>query len=181
MTAHGSSRCYVYSGGKMKKIDSLLGNFTNLQNLIQYAETKNSLIIATTMVVIGIVPKPDIAIGLLGWVKLLGVLLIFSAMVISLFSMIPKTKILLNDVNNFKTYGNLYLFSEIAEIKNKDEFIKILKQEYFKGEEFNQQEIDIANQVYTLSRIANHKFKCFKYSIWLFSLGAIFTFISMIV
>ncbi|MDZ7793939.1 MAG: DUF5706 domain-containing protein [Spirochaetia bacterium] len=151
-----------------------------MQNLIKYAESKNTILIGFVIALIGFLKSQRLLYNNDSLIFFISIILLILSLLISLLSMIPKTKQIYARRRKIVSNPNLFLFSDIACIQTKDEFIEIIQREYFNNEELNKEEKDIAKQIYTLSNIVLEKFRAFNIAISIFTIGLILTFLTIL-
>jgi uncharacterized protein with PQ loop repeat len=164
----------------MDKINKLITNFDNLQDLIKYAESKNTILIGFVIALVGFLKSQRLLCDNENVILFISIILLILSLLISLVSMIPQTKQIYARQRKSVEDPNLFLFSDIASIQTKDKFIELIQKEYFNNEELNKEEKDIAMQIYTLSNIALEKFRAFNIAISVFTVGLILTFITIL-
>jgi len=164
----------------MNKTEKLLSNFNNLQDMIKYAESKNSLLIGFTLIIFGFTKQEMVFKTFFDCLKSTGNIFLIIAFTISLMSMMPKTKQLFSKKTKETHEPNLFLYSDIASFSTVDGFIKGLKKQYFENTDLSKEEEDIAVQLYTLSNIAFEKFRAFNIAIIFTALGIFFNIIILL-
>ncbi len=153
----------------------------------KFAEAKNaSMIVFTSALFIGILSNINAIQNLLVfkntkfWVfkenayKIFIILFLITliiSLIISIISFIPKIK--QKSVERGNTH-NLLFFDENTNFVSSEQLCDYYSEKYKDISLYNK---DLANQIYNLSKIANRKYKFFKFSAWIFVFGFILSII----
>lgn len=151
-----------------KYIQELLKEiFSNVNNWLVFAETKNAAIIAFCVALLAAITSTDFFKGntIMFSVFIAGIVL---ALLVALSSFAPKRG-KKKESNSVPTAAdNLIFFSDIAKY-NKTEYIKALVKQYLKKDirtdQIEQIELDYSEEIIYNSNLANNKYDLFKYSL----------------
>jgi len=156
--------------------ETLYKNFSNLQDMIKFAEAKNTAIIASAGAIITLVFDKLCFSGLLQKIFSLGYFFIVVSLFIAFWSFVPIThpNKLKKKNNNTKNEAckNLFLFTDIASFTNFAEFESDIIKTYYDGQKLSKLERDVLQQVYTNANIACRKFSIFRQALYFFLIGA---------
>lgn len=154
--------------------DKLHKVFTNVNDWLKFAETKNGTLIAfNTASIFGLLKFIPTDFKLNFWTSyaiLVLSLLVFSTL-ISLLSFVPKLKIVKPGFLADKDSKNVLFFEYLKGLKDKEAYDQITSDKYESG---SQIEKDIANQIVQNSIVASRKYSHFGLAIW-FTISAYIT------
>ncbi|MDD2714404.1 MAG: DUF5706 domain-containing protein [Candidatus Wallbacteria bacterium] len=155
--------------------------FLNLQDMVKYAEAKNSAVAASAGAIVLLIYQK---LGFTTWPQLLfstGYCLIVLALVLSFWSFFP----VINNPPSLKSAPgtdsrerNLFLFSEIASFPEFASFEQAIVKKYYGSEALSPLDRDILIGVYANACIAHKKFRFFRYALLLFLSGILLLVIS---
>lgn len=153
-----------------KYIQELLKEiFSNVNNWLVFAETKNAAIIAFGVAILAAITSADFFKGnaIMFSIFIAGIVL---ALLIALLSFAPKRG-KNKESNRVPTAAdNLIFYSDIAKY-NKTEYIKALAKQYLKkdiqADQIEQIELDYSEEIVYNSNLANHKYDLFKCSLYI--------------
>lgn len=144
--------------------------------MVKYAETKNSALVATGLVILGLIYDKICFGSTLQILFSLGYILIAISIIISLLSFFPD--------KGSKGTENMFLFSNIARLSSYEEFKERITDKYYCNKDtkeiFTTIDEDVLKQVYKLSMISNRKYVLFSWSIVIFLIGLLIIIITSI-
>jgi len=152
-----------------KNEDRLVKIFTNVNDWVKFAESKNLMLITFNAAsIFGVAKLYDLTYPTdMEWVKsylfVPIILLVFSS-VVCLISYVPRVKMLKGGEFASKTDSNIWFYETL---KNKSG-IDIIQQVYDSTEtDFSVYEKDLAEQIIQNSKIASKKYSYFTIAVWL--------------
>jgi len=156
--------------------EKLKSIYLNIHDLLKFAEAKNAMVIAFSgaaiLGLLKIICDSKEMLWYIHWYLLFFISLSLLALMVSLVSFAPQTKVAwLGLCREPKGHDNLLFFGCIQHYKP-IEYLKSLKEATdIKNNSFTKLELDYAEQIITISKIASRKYVFFRTSIWLLISG----------
>lgn len=141
----------------MDKLTELDRTLNRVMDMLKYAETKNAILLTFEAgLLYAIMTTYSSQISNNPWLLLFG-LSVYTSMLLLLISFIPN----LLKTNNSKNEKNIQFYGDIASM-NVEEFKNLYDTKFVDLDEFYE---DLQCQIHYNSKIANKKFKYFRYAI----------------
>jgi len=149
---------------------NLENTFSNVNDWLKFAETKNGVIAAfnstVALAILNALIDKKIAGCFMQKYLTFSVVVLLGAAFIALISFLPQVTILkFKKRNNSAKTKNLLFFGDIA-LFTGEEYLKEIEQRYGEIEENKNYKLDIAEQITTNAKIALIKYRCFMIALW---------------
>lgn len=159
--------------------ESLYKNYENVQEMIKFAENKNTAIIASSGAILCLIFSSLRFDNLFAGLFSCGYFFVALAFGISFWALYPlyplySVKRMVKLIDNAETEGmrlNLFLFSHISQFPDWETFYETINKKYYSQTPLTNLEKDLVRSIYTNANIALRKFWLFRYSLGAFLMG----------